>query len=48
MDRTLLAAFTAFLAAMAADAEGEALRLPARPQAGSPEPSPRPLVPVCY
>jgi hypothetical protein len=48
MDRTLLAACTAFLAAMAADAEGEALRSPARPQAGFPEPSPRPLAPVCF
>lgn len=48
MDRTLLAAFTAFLAAMAADAEGESLKAPAGPGARAPEPNPSRLAHVCF
>ncbi len=52
MDRPLLAACTAFLVAMAADAEGESLNTPVRPEAKPPEPILEPtrshLVPVCF
>ncbi len=48
MDRPLLAACTAFLVAMAADAEGESLNPPARPQGEPPEPTRSHLVPVCF
>ena len=48
MDRPLLAACTAFLVAMAADAEGESLNPPARPGAKPPVPTQGHLVPVCF
>ena len=41
MDRPLLAAFTAFLIAMAADAEGDALNAARSLPAKAPEPAPR-------
>lgn len=48
MDRRMIAACTAFLVAMAADAEGESLKPPVRPVAKPPEPTPDRLVPVCF
>jgi hypothetical protein len=47
MDRQLLAACTAFLIAMAADAEGDALKASAPPPAKAPEPFPTRLA-VCF
>ena len=48
MNRPLLAACTAFLVAMAADAEGDSLKAPVRPEAKPPEPTASHLVPVCF
>lgn len=48
MDRPLVAAYAAFLIALAAHAQGDSLEALPRPGAGSLEPRPAPPMPTCF